>query len=82
MLKLKYPLELLIYPKEIDGCGIYSIAKLKNDEECAVTYHYETEKWEILSEKWKEKITSENNLRVAEEILQLNGVGWVINKKF
>ncbi len=46
MLKLKYPLELLIYPKEIDGCGIYSIAKLKNDEECAVTYHYETEKWE------------------------------------
>ena len=82
MLKLKYPLELLIYPKEINGSGIYSIAKLEKGEECAVIYHYETEKWEVLSDKWKERIASENHLRVAEEVLHLNGVGWIINKKF
>ena len=42
MPKLKKPLELIIYPKQLNGSGIYSIAKLENNEATAVIYHYET----------------------------------------
>ena len=81
-MKLKKPLELTIYPKQLNGSGIYSIARLENEKLVAVTYHYETEKWEMLPKKFLKSIISIDTLRVAEEVLHLNGVGWIIGKKF
>ena len=82
MIKLKFPLELTLYPKQLDGIGIYSIAKLENNEVSAVVYHYETETWELLSENWIAAIMDINALSVAEEILHLNGIEWIIGKEF
>ena len=79
---LKKPLELIVYPKQLNGSGIYSIAKLDNNEASAVIYHYETETWELLPKPWMEKIMNINTIKVAEEILHLNGVGWIIDKNF
>tara|TARA_B110001450_G_scaffold214457_1_gene207262 strand:+ start:287 stop:532 length:246 start_codon:yes stop_codon:yes gene_type:complete len=80
--KLKKPLELTLYPRELNNSGIYSIARLENNEISAVIYHYETEKWSLLPESWIEKIKSIDAIPVAEEILQLNGLSWIIYKKF
>ena len=82
MLKLKDPLELTLYPKQLNGSGIYSIAKLENNEVSAVVYHYETETWELLNENWIADIIDINALSVAEEILHLNGIGWIIGREF
>jgi hypothetical protein len=82
MQKLKKPIELVIYPKQLDGNGIYSIARLQSNELSAVIYHYETETWELLPRKWMKNIMSFEAIPVAEEILHLNGVGWIINNKF
>ena len=82
MVKLKKPLELIIYPKELNGSGIYSIAKLDDNNTSAVIYHYETESWELLPNTWIKNIMSINAIPVAEEILHLNGVGWIIDKNF
>ena len=81
-MKLKNPIELIIYPRQPKGIGIYSLAKLENGEICAVCYHYETETWELLPKPWMEKIMNINTIKVAEEILHLNGVGWIIDKNF
>jgi len=82
MSKLKYPLELLIYPRESSGKGIYSLAKLDNDEISAVIYHYETETWELLPNHWIKNIVKADAVTVPEEILHLNGLGSLIGKKF
>jgi len=81
-LKLKNPIELIIYPRQPNGIGIYSLAKLENDEICAVSYHYETENWELQPNKWIKIIMNINTERVPEEILDLNGLGQLIYKKF
>jgi hypothetical protein len=79
---LKKPLELIVYPKQLNGSGIYSLARLDNKEMTAVEYHYETETWEVLPKKWIKNILSIEAIPVAEEVLHLNGVGWIIGKKF
>ena len=81
-MKLKNPIELIIYPRQPKGIGIYSLAKLENGEICAVCYHYETESWELQPNKWIKIITDTKTERVPEEILDLNGLGKLIHKKF
>jgi len=81
-LKLKNPIELIIYPRQPKGIGIYSLAKLENGEICAVSYHYETESWELQTNKWIKIIMDTKTERVPEEILDLNGLGKLIHKKF
>ncbi len=82
MPRLKKPLELIIYPKHLNNVGIYSLAKLESDEVSAVEYHFESETWELLPKKWIKNIMSTEAIPVAEEILHLNGVSWIIHKKF
>ena len=72
----------MIYPKQPNGIGIYSLAKLENDEICAVAYHYETESWELQPNKWIKIIMDTKTERVPEEILDLNGLGKLIYKNF
>ena len=81
-MKLKNPIELIIYPRQPKGIGIYSLSKLENDEICAVSYHYETESWELQPHKWIKIIMDTKTQRVPEEILDLNGLGKLIHKKF
>ena len=81
-MKLKYPIELIIYPIQVKGIGIYSLAKLANNEICAVSYYYETENWEIQPNKWIKIIMDTKTERVPEEILDLNGLGKLIYKNF
>ena len=81
-MKLKNPIELIIYPRQPKGIGIYSLSKLENGEICAVSYHYETESWELQPNKWIKIIMDTKTQRVPEEILDLNGLGKLIHKKF
>ena len=81
-MKLKNPIELIIYPRQPNGIGIYSLAKSENDEICAVCYQYETESWELQPNKWIKIIMDIKTDRVPEEILNLNGLGQLIYKKF
>ena len=81
-MKLKNPIDLIIYPRQPKGNGIYSLAKLENDKICAVSYYYETETWEIQPNRWIKIIMDANTERVPEEILDLNGLAKLIHKKF
>tara|TARA_B110000259_G_scaffold160222_1_gene183641 strand:+ start:379 stop:633 length:255 start_codon:yes stop_codon:yes gene_type:complete len=81
-MKLKNPIDLIIYPRQPKGIGIYSLAKLENDEICAVSYCYETESWEVQPNKWIKIIMDTKTERVSEEILDLNGLGKLIHKIF
>jgi len=82
ILKLKNPIELIIYPRQPNGIGIYSLTKIENGEISAVCYLYEKESWELLPKKWIKIIMDAKTERVPEEILDLNGLGQLINKKF
>ena len=68
-MKLKNPIELIIYTRQ-------------TDEICAVSYYYETESWELQPNKWIKIIKDTKTERVPEEILDLNGLGMLIHKKF
>ena len=81
-MKLKNPIDFIIYPRQPKGIGIYSLAKLENDEICAVSYYYETESWEVQPNKWIKIIMDTKTERVPEEILDLNGLGKLIHKIF
>ena len=43
--ELKYPIELLVYPRESSGSGAYSLARTKNGGARSVRWDYETQKW-------------------------------------
>ena len=81
-MRLKNPMKLIIYPRQPKGIGIYSLAKLENDQICAICYHYETESWELQQDKWIKIIMDSKTERVPEEILDLNGLGRLIHKRF
>ena len=79
MSELKYPIELLVYPRESSGSGAYSLARTKNGNVRSVMWDYETQKWIKCNLSVGTIMASQMTL--YEKDLRRLGLGYIIDDK-
>ena len=79
MSELKYPIELLVWPRESSGQGAYSIARTKNGGVRSVEWVYEEKKWIKSSLSVGDIMAS--GMTLYEKDLRRLGLGYNIDEK-
>ena len=79
MSELKYPIELIVYPRESSGSGAYSIATTKNGGARSVSWDYEKQKWVKCSLPVGTIMAS--GMTLYEKDLRRLGLGYIIDEK-
>ena len=79
MSELKYPIELLVYPRESSGSGAYSLARTKNGGARSVMWDYETQKW--IKCNLSVGTIMASGMTLYEKDLRRLGLGYIIDEK-
>ena len=79
MSELKYPIEILVWPRESSGQGAYSIARTKNGGVRSVEWDYEKQKW--FKSNLSVGTIMASGMTLYKKDLRLIGLGYIIDKK-
>jgi len=77
--ELKYPIELLVYPRESSGSGAYSLARTNNGGAQSVRWDYETKKW--IKCNLSVGTIMASGMTLYEKDLRRLGLGYIIDEK-
>lgn len=79
MSELKYPIELLVYPRESSGQGAYSLARAKNGRARSVEWDFKTQKW--IKSNLPVGTIMASRMTLHEKDLRRLGLGYIIEEK-
>ena len=79
MSELKYPIELLVWPRESSGSGAYSLARTKNGGARSVSWDYEMQKW--VKSSLPVGTIMASGMTLYEKDLRRLGLGYIIDEK-
>ena len=79
MSELKYPIELIVFPRESSGQGAYSLARTKNGGARSVVWDYKTQKW--INCNLSVGTIMASGMTLYEKDLRRLGLGYIIDEK-